>query len=324
MKQQQFEHLHCAQWERLAEQLHVLERHKPKLDKTHLVQFPQLYRQVCQHLAIARDRHYTPVLIERLNRLVLDGHQYLYSNQNPVLTRIIDFINYGFPCAVRVHIRIILGSMLCFFGSLCGMTLLVYLYDDNVNYLLSYGQVRSVEAMYNPTAAHWGYPREADSNFEMFGYYIQHNTSIGFRTFASGLLFGVGSIFYLLFNGLYIGSVAGHLMYKGYNEPFFSFVSGHSAFELTAIVLSGAAGLKMGLALLSPQRHTRLHALQQAARSVVPLIYGFFILFILAAFIEAFWSSNPLINPHFKYGVGISLWILLGLYFSFVGRKHAD
>ncbi len=324
MKQQQFEQLHHQQWELLAHDLEKLAQHKTSLDAHAVVNFPQLYRQVCQHRAIARDRHYTPALIERLNRLVLDGHQDLYANRSPLLMRMVEFIAYGFPRAVRANWGVVLASALCFFGSLIGMTVLVSLYDDNAAYLLSHGQLRQVEAMYNPTAQHWGQPREADSDLYMFGFYIRHNISIGFQTFASGLFFAVGSIFYLLFNGLYIGSIAGHLINKGYNEPFFSFVSGHSAFELTAIMLAGAAGLKLGFALLAPQRHSRLQALQHAARNIVPLIYGFFTLFLLAAFIEAYWSSNALLNPEFKYAVGIGLWLIMLLYLSFAGRSHAD
>jgi uncharacterized membrane protein SpoIIM required for sporulation len=324
MKQQQFEQLHSEQWALLAHDLEKLENYKTKLDAHAVVNFPQLYRQVCQHLAIARDRHYTPALIERLNRLVLDGHQYLYVTRSPLLTRIIEFIAYGFPRAVRANKGVVFASALCFFGSLLGMTFLVYLYDDHALYLLSPGQLRQVEAMYNPSAQHWGQPREADSDLYMFGFYIRHNISIGFQTFASGLLFAVGSVFYLLFNGLYIGCIAGHLINKGYNEPFFSFVAGHSAFELTAIMLAGAAGLKLGLALLAPQRNPRLQALQQAALSIVPLIYGFFTFFLFAAFIEAYWSSKALLNPELKYSVGIGLWVIILLYFSFAGRSHAD
>jgi len=324
MKQQQFEQLHSEQWALLAHDLEKLAKYKTRLDAHAVVNFPQLYRQVCQHLAIARDRHYTPALIERLNRLVLEGHQYLYVNRSPLLTRIVEFIAYGFPRAVRANWGVVLASSLCFFGSLIGMTFLVYLYDDNAYYFLSHGQLKQIEAMYNPTAHHWGQAREADSDLLMFGFYIRHNISIGFQTFASGLFFAVGSVFYLLFNGLHIGSIAGHLINKGYNEPFFSFVAGHSAFELTAIMLSGAAGLKLGLALLAPKRDSRLQALQHAAHSIVPLVYGFFTLFLLAAFIEAYWSSNALLNPEFKYSVGITLWIVILLYLSFAGRTHAD
>ena len=41
-------------------------------------EFPQRYREICQHLALARDRQYGAELVERLNQLALRGHHVLY------------------------------------------------------------------------------------------------------------------------------------------------------------------------------------------------------------------------------------------------------
>ncbi len=125
----------------------------------------------------------------------------------------------------------------------------------------------------------------------MFGFYIMNNIGIAFQTFASGVLLGLGSLFFLLFNGLMIGSVAGHLTQIGYVQTFWPFVIGHGAFELTAITFAGAAGLKLGWALLAPGRLTRGEALRLAARRSVQLIAGVIVLLLLAAFTEACWSS---------------------------------
>lgn len=50
--------------------------------------------------------------------------------------------------------------------------------------------------------------------------------------------------------------MAGHLTQIGYITPFYSFVVGHSSFELIAIILSGAAGLKAAGFALYLNRHT--------------------------------------------------------------------
>ncbi|WP_428496433.1 stage II sporulation protein M [Pseudomonas chlororaphis] len=68
--------------------------------------------------------------------------------------------------------------------------------------------------------------------------------------------------------------MAGHLTQIGYGATFWSFVVGHSAFELSAIALAGAAGLKMGWALIAPGRLPRGEALLLAARTSVQLICG--------------------------------------------------
>jgi len=291
MKQRTFERSHQLQWDNLECWLDNLDKRK-RLENQEAVKFPQQYRQVCQHLALARDRHYTPNLIERLNRLVLRGHQHLY--------------------------RTIL-----FFGSLFIMFIGVQINPKLVYTLMNAEQVHQVEKMYSPTAEHLGRNREADSDFLMFGFYIRNNISIGFQTFAGGILFGLGTLFFIIFNGLYIGCVAGHLTYVGYNVPFYSFVAGHSSVELMAIVLAGAAGLKLGLALIAPGRLTRLQALHHAAIQSMQLVYGVIAMLLLAAFIEAFWSSNATIAPLIKYSVGGLLWFLMITYFIKVGHHHA-
>src|SRR3546814_19122766 len=86
----------------------------------------------------------------------------------------------------------------------------------------------------------------------MFGLYIANNISIGFRTFAGGLLAGVGSLLVLVFNGVMLGTVAAHLQGIGHGGPFWRFVVGHAAPELSAIVVAGTAGLRLGLGLVAP------------------------------------------------------------------------
>ena len=76
-------------------------------------------------------------------------------------------------------------------------------------------------------------------------------------------------------------------------------------------MLSGAAGLMLGWALLSPGNKSRLRALQDAGQLAIKIIYGAALLFFLAAFIEAFWSSMTWIEPTIKYIVGVCIWVML-------------
>ena len=50
----------------------------------------------------------------------------------------------------------------------------------------------------------------------MFGFYIRHNIGIAFQCFAGGLFAGIGSLFYLIYNGAIIGAVAGYLTERGH------------------------------------------------------------------------------------------------------------
>src|SRR3954462_3286713 len=157
--------------------------------------------------------------------------------------------------------------------------------------------------MYGPGASRLG-RRGAESDFYMFGFYIFNNVRIAFQTFAGGLACGVGALFFLVFNGLMIGAVAGHVTSIGYGTAFWSFVAGHSAFELGGIALSGAAGLRLGSALLAPGQLTRKDALAVAGREAGGMMYGVAAMIVAAAFVEAFWSSNSGLAHAIKYGVG--------------------
>ena len=174
--------------------------------------------------------------------------------------------------------------------------------------------------MYDPAASKLGREREADTDIFMFGFYIQNNISVAFRSFAGGLLAGVGTLFVLFFNGLYIGSIAGHLTRLDFIDTFYPFVVGHGSFELTAIVFSGAAGLKLGYSILNPGQYSRLNSLRLAGRDAIPMLYGIVLMLIIAAFIEAFWSSSATLPINVKYIVGAICWSFVLLY-SISGKR---
>ena len=265
MKQSLFESRHQLQWQAFANHLQQLEQGKATASE--LADFPQQYRRLCQHLALAQERGYSSYLVDPLQQLALRGHQQLYRHRSQLTANVLGFVLADFPRLVREQWRFVLIASLLFFGSLVG---------------------------------------------------------IAFQTFAAGLLFGLGSVFFLIFNGLVIGAVSGHLTEIGYGQTFWSFVIGHGAFELTAIALAGAAGLQLGWALIAPGQLTRGESLRLAARKSVQMLCGVMIFLLIAAFIEAYWSSTTLIAPWVKYLVGAALWMLVTAYLGLAGRtRHA-
>ncbi|MEZ5477590.1 MAG: stage II sporulation protein M [Thiolinea sp.] len=286
--------------------------------------FPAEYRRLCHHLALAQSRMYSPLLIERLNQLVIRGHHQLYASRMQFWHRIAEFYLRTFPQTVRRESKVVALAALLFFGSLITMLIAIQIEPELIYSVADGEQVAQMEAMYDPTLrTRLGRIREADSDVLMFGHYIRNNTGIGFQSFAGGLLFGLGTLFYMLYNGIFIGALAGHLTHIGYIETFWGFVSGHSAFELTAIVLSGAAGFKLAEALLIPGRKTRRLALLDNTRIAIRIVYGAATLFLMAAFVEAFWSSQTVVPVSGKYATGLILWALLLFYLWRFGRDQS-
>ncbi len=297
---------------------------KPAALEGGVEQLLPLYRQACHHLALARDRGYPSYLEMRLNDLVQRAHQTLYRPKTRIWSQIISFVSYEFPTLVRANARLMWLSTVLFGLTTVVLGLLCYFQPELIYSVFEPQQVSSFERMYNPENRVLGRERAADTDFRMFGFYIKNNIGISFQVFAGGILFGIGSMFYLIINGVFIGAVAGYLTQLGYTSTFWSFVCGHGAFELTAIVISGGAGLKMGFALLAPGRLSRRQALTVAARDAVKIIYGVAGMLTIAAFLEAFWSSSRLLPNEVKYGVAAALWLMVFYYLGFQGRGRAQ
>ncbi|HEY7240736.1 MAG TPA: stage II sporulation protein M [Burkholderiales bacterium] len=317
MKQAPFEAAHAHEWREFEKFLD-----QPVPPPFPAEEMPARYRRLCQSLALAADRRYSPALVDRLNELALRGHHALYRNRGRQGQRVVEFMLGGFPELVRQEWRLVAAAAALFFGPLLALIGVLQVYPDFVYYLLSPEQIASFHEMYDPASKRLGM-READTNVVMFGFYIWNNVRIGFQTFAGGLAFGVGSIWFLGSNGVVIGAVAGYLTEIGYARTFWSFVAGHSSFELIAIVLSGAAGLRLGLAVIAPGDVSRKAALVAAAKPAVRVMYGAALLFFIAAFVEAFWSPHTAIPFGAKIAAGVAGWMLLGSYFAFAGRARA-
>lgn len=283
-----------------------------------LEDLPASYRTICHHLSLAKLRNYSPALQDRLNQLALKGHQHLYAGKNDSASDIGKMFSVDFPRCVRKHKYYVLASTILFFGPLIFITLATLNDPNFVYYIIDADTAAQYQSMYSES--HQDKDRNATGDVYMFGFYIYNNISIALRTFASGLLLGLGAIAILLFNGITIGAVTGLLASSGYGANFWSFVIGHGSFELTAIVLAGASGMKLGFALLLPGRRSRAQALKAAANDVSPIIYGFVVMLFIAAAIEAFWSPSGVISNSVKYGVGTALWVLVLGYLTFVGR----
>src|SRR5258708_11612339 len=146
-----------------------------------------------------------------------------------------------------------------------------------------------------------------------------HNLKVAFYAFALGALAGVGTLYYMAFNGANISSVLALTFRAGFGRDLLTFMAGHGVIELSCIFIAGGAGLMIGSAILMPGDLSRADALKQCGLRAILLMLGIAPLLVLAGIIEGFISPAP-ISPAIKFGIAAITGVALYSYLLLAGR----
>jgi uncharacterized membrane protein SpoIIM required for sporulation len=304
-----------AELEQLCDALEVRGRAK-KGDAEAVARFASLYRAACADLALADAYQLPPATVTYLHRLVARAHNNLYRAERldpgswaQTIFQTAPRQIFSDPC-VRI-------AALLFFGLFSLAMVIAYqetAFPQFAQSVLGERQLESLEEMYAK-------PLEGslDHSIFMSGIYIWNNTGIGLQCFAFGILI-VPCLFILASNAVGLGASFGYMARPDTagGENFLHFVTAHGPFELTAIVLAAAAGLRLGVGLFSTGGLSRIDSLYRAALAAVPIMVASAVLFLLAAMTEGFISPSPL--PYvFKAMWAIMSSGLLSFYFVILG-----
>ncbi len=147
---------------------------------------------------------------------------------------------------------------------------------------------------------------EDDAPLGMFVYIAYHNILVDLRTFVMGIFLSVGSLYMLYQNGLMVGAFE-QLFYKhGLGTEFFLTVFIHGTLELSALVIGGAAGLRVGNSILFPGTYTRLQSLKRGAKDGIKIFLSLIPVSIVASFFETY------VTKHTEMPMVMSLAIIVG------------
>ena len=317
MKRNTFEKANTPAWDELDRIVGELEKKRVLPDA---VRVPSLLRQACGDLALSQHRMYGRRLSDRLNRTVISAYGLMRKASARSGERLLKFIAVTFPRTLREEWRLFWLNMALFWVPMFAFIAAAHYEPRWIFSIVTPTMQAQMDSMYSAAAPIEAMRERFGSDFMMWAFYIQNNVGIGFRIFAGGALLTLGAIFFVGYNGILIGAITGYIHYAGHTENFYRFVIGHSSLELIGLIICGVAGMRLGLAILKPGRLTRREALRTAGRRSLPLLCGGSLMIFLAAFVEGFWSASHA-AAWAKYTVGITLWVLLTLYFLFAGRN---
>lgn len=289
----------------------------PKLTAGQISELAGLYRSVCADLSRAAALGLGDDVVHYLDGLASRAHNRLYAPTLKVRSRWLAVVFSDVPRRIRSSWRFMLAAALLFYGPYVVGIVGALLDPGFALAVLPESQLASMESMYSDEVL-----RGAGDDMQMAGFYVYNNIGIAFRCFATGFFGGLGSIFYLVYNGLVLGTVTGWITAAGHGRNLLDFTAGHSAWELNGIVVGGAAGLRLGWALVVTEGRTRIGSLRAAAPELFELVLGATVMIAIAAAIEGFWSASP-VPFSIKLVFGALQCAVVAIWWGFGGRGGA-
>jgi uncharacterized membrane protein SpoIIM required for sporulation len=207
------------------------------------------------------------------------------------------------PLTVRKHHRILLYAFIVFtsFGILAAFS---SAHDETfVRGILGDQYVDMTEdniAKGDPFGVYKG-----ENELDMFLAIALNNIRVAFFCFVMGFFLSIGTVWVLFQNGVMVGAFQYMFFAKGLGWASVLVIWIHGTLEISAIIISGAAGLILGNSILFPGTHKRIDSLKQGGKDGVKIMIGLVPVFISAAFLEGF------ITRHTAMPVPVSIFILL-------------
>jgi uncharacterized membrane protein SpoIIM required for sporulation len=283
-----FRQAHEADWENLERIVTRMEKRSMRsLSDDDLLALPGLYRTTLSSLSVVRDTALDRALITYLERLCTRAYFQIYGVQTPPLRQIARFFAKSWPEAVRSLWR---ETLFCVVLT-SGAALLAYLliradptwYYSFVPQGLSDGRDPSASAEFLRSTL---YSKDADWLGVFATFLFTHNSQIAIFAFALGFAFAVPTVLLILYNGLMLGAFFAVFASKGLAPNVTGWLMIHGTTEIFAICISGAAGIRIGLAIAFPGAESRMDSVVQAGRTAATAMAGTVIMLAVAGLLE--------------------------------------
>ncbi len=290
--------IHRPAWERLA-QLNLNGRRRARrLRDEEIDELVSLYRRTSSNLSYVRTYYGDPALIAHLSRLVASSGSIIYGTRPRTWRNFARFFTTTFPAAVWHSRRALAFSFALFF----------------VPAIVSGVWIANSPSVVNAAAPPALRDAYINHNFEDY-YDSQHasefsshvftnNVRVAILAFGSGIAFGLPTVYLLITNGVGLGFAAGMFANAGQNAKFYGLIAPHGLLEITSVIVAGAAGLRLGWALIVPGDKSRSASISAEGKRTIVIVFGLVPAFGVAGFIEGFVTGQPW--PTFvRVGLGV-------------------
>lgn len=296
---------HRARWARLGALVERAGGRVARLGADEVLELGTLYRSATSDLAVARRDFPRDTVAERLNDVVAAAHALVYSESPASGRRLRRFVTRELPAAARAAMPftlvafalVVVPAIVTFTAGL--------IQPDVAASALSEDARRQIIGRTPGTEI----PPELRASIGPL--IIVNNVTVSIAAFAGGMTAGLYTAYILVLNGTQLGTIFAILQQAGVASSLLTFILAHGFLELSAIFLSGGAGLRLAWAILHPGERARGDALRIAGGQSMRVMLLVVVTLVCAGLIEGFVSPTtllPVVKAAIGIGTGLALW----------------
>jgi len=306
-----------AGWKRLETLLARIEARSPSaLSDEELLAIPVLYRAALSSLSVARSTSLDRGVIDYLESLCARAYFFVYGARSTLPQRVARFFARDWPGAIQELWR---ETLLSFALTALGVAVGYLLVAHDPDWFFAFVP-KDLAAGRDPTATAASLAQalhgkgQSDGLSVLATFLFTHNAQIALMAFALGFAFCAPTAMLVAYNGCMLGAFFAIYVAKGLGVDLGGWIFIHGVTELFAIILSGAAGFRIGWTLAFPGALSRAEALSRAGRVAGMAAAGVVVMLFVAGLLEGF-ARQMIQATEVRYAVAIGTALVWGLYF---------
>jgi uncharacterized membrane protein SpoIIM required for sporulation len=278
-----------------------------QLSRAELQETALLYRQVAADLSVLRQDSTSRRYALHVNQLLARAHHIIYSGRKTNLLTLYRFLKDEYPVVFQRQIGYVAASLAV---SVAWGLLGAALTSARPEFMRHFVGPEMIATMERHQM--WTHSIVSVAPMETSAI-MTNNLSVSFMLFASGIVFGLGTFWYLYINGMMLGVIGAACQHYDMSIALWSFVAPHGALELPSIIIAGAAGFRLGHAMLFPGALRWKESVARGGIEATKLVSGIIPLLVIAGCLEGFFSPSQA-PVWLKFTVGALLFTLLNLW----------
>ncbi|WP_426020645.1 stage II sporulation protein M [Brevundimonas sp. DWR2-3-1b1] len=317
LKSQRFRQAREEDWRRLERLMDKAEKGSAsKLTDAEILAVPVLYRSTLSALSVARETSLDQGLIDYLETLSARAYFFVYGSRATIQDRLVAFFRTDWPAAVRGLWReTLISAALMLLGALVGAWLVMHEPEWFYAFVpaeLSGG--RDPAASTETLRATLDGAEDAQGLSAFAAYLFTHNAQVALLAFALGFALCLPTGLLILYNGATLGAFFALFASRGLGFELGGWLLIHGVTELFAVILAGAAGLRIGWAVAFPGQRRRMDAAVEAGRTAAIAMGGVVVMLMFAGLLEGF-GRQLIVDTGLRYAVAAATAVIWGLYF---------